>query len=205
MPPYYPLPITMKTRFRGFMPVVVDVETAGLAPEKHALLEIAALTLRFNATGQLEPDTLLHEHVIPFPGSERDPAALAVNHIDPDHPFRFAKSEKLALEAILTPVRAQMESYGCTRAVLVGHNAFFDLGFLNAAAARAGIKNNPFHRFTSFDTATLAGVALGQTVLAKACEKLRIAFEEGDAHSAIYDTKKTAELFCAIVNRFQFL
>ena len=93
----------------------------------------------------------------------------------------------------------------CTRAVLVGHNAWFDLGFLNAAITRAGIKRNPFHPFSCFDTATLAGLAYGQTVLARAVKASGASWDGREAHSAIYDAEKTAELFCNIVNRWDEL
>ena len=65
-------------------------------------------------------------------------------------------------------IRAAIRATGCTKAVLVGHNAHFDLGFLNAAVARTGLKRNPFHPFSAFDTATLGGGAYGQTVLKRA-------------------------------------
>jgi ribonuclease T len=56
---------------------------------------------------------------------------------------------------------------------LVGHNAHFDLGFLQAAIARTGTKNqNPFHSFSVFDTVTLSAVMFGQTVLASHVFKL---------------------------------
>ena len=70
---------------------------------------------------------------------------------------------------------------------------------------RTNIKRNPFHLFSTFDTATLGGLVLGQTVLAKACESAGIEFENANAHSALYDAEKTAELFCYIVNRFHEL
>jgi ribonuclease T len=89
--------------------------------------------------------------------------------------------------------------------VLVGHNAFFDISFLQAAIKRTNYKGNPFHRFTTFDTATLAGLAYKHTVLAVAAKKAGIEFEVQHAHSALYDATKTAELFCAIVNRWKDL
>jgi ribonuclease T len=96
-----------------------------------------------------------------------------------------------------------VKDHNCTRAVLTGHNAFFDLNFVNAAVARTDFKRNPFHPFSCFDTATLAGVALGQTVLAKALQVARIPFDNDEAHSALYDAQKTAELFCYVCNMFR--
>ena len=120
--------------------------------------------------------------------------------IDLDHPFRFAKPERDALSHVFAPVRTALKRHGCQRAILVGHNAHFDLNFLNAAVARSGHKRNPFHPFSVFDTVTLAGVAYGQTVLARAVQAAGFEWNAADAHSAVYDAEQTARLFCTIVN-----
>lgn len=189
-------------RFRGFLPVVVDVETGGLNPETDALLEIAAVTLAFDDDGLLKPLETHACHVVPFEGAHLDPEALKVNQIDPGHPFRFAIEEKEALQQIFIPIRRQVRLTECQRAVMVGHNANFDLCFLQAAVRRCNYKHDPFHRFTTFDTATLSAVAYGETVLARAAKAANIPFNRNEAHSAIYDAEKTAELFCHIVNDF---
>lgn len=190
----------MARRFRGFLPIVVDVETGGFSSVTDALLEIAAVVIEIDASGLLHRGETHSYHVRPFEGANIEPAALAVNGIDPFHPLRPALPEKDALGRIFREVRDAMKRQGCKRAVLVGHNSSFDLGFLNAAVARGGIKRNPFHPFSSFDTATLAGAALGQTVLAKAALVAGIDFEASEAHSAAYDAERTAELFCHICN-----
>ena len=191
------------TRFRGFMPVIVDVETGGFNCATDALLEIAAVFVRFNASGDLEP-TAHHRYIVkPFEGSRLDPASLQVTGIDPFHPLRPAIDEGDALRSLFQEVRKEMKPTGCTRAVLVGHNSFFDLTFLNAAVERTGIKRNPFHPFSSFDTATLAGVAFGQTVLSRAVTAAGFEWQDEHAHSALYDAEMTARLFCTVVNRFR--
>jgi len=201
-----PAPNTLiARRFRGFLPVIIDVETGGLNAQTDALLEIAAVIVRLDWQGYLRPAGTLAHHVQPFPGARLDPASMAINQIDPDHPFRFAVSEHEALETIFREIRREMRETGCHRAILVGHNAFFDQAFLNAAVARAKIKRNPFHPFSSFDTVTLAGLAYGQTVLARALQAAGIPWNEREAHSAIYDAERTAELFCQIVNRWKDL
>ncbi len=187
-------------RFRGFLPVVVDVETAGFDAQRHALLEIAAVIIRMNADGFLEPGNTIACHVLPFIGSEIDPRALAFNKIDPDHPFREAVSEKDALNRVLVPIRKAVRSQGCNRAILVGHNAHFDLAFVNAAVERTNFKRSPFHAFSVFDTVSLAGLAYGQTVLAKAARMAGLGWDDAEAHSAVYDAQQTARLFCTIVN-----
>ncbi len=195
----------MARRFRGYLPVVVDVETGGFDAKTDALLEIATVIIRMDENGMLHPAESHACHVEPFPGARLDPKALAFNGIDPHHPFRMAVSEKEALNQLSQPIRHAMKASGCTRAILVGHNAFFDLGFINAAVERTGYKRNPFHPFSTFDTVTLAGLAYGQTVLARAAQEAGIEWDSGEAHSAIYDTEKTAELFCTIMNRWQQL
>jgi ribonuclease T len=195
----------MCERFRGFMPVIVDVETGGFDAEQDALLEIAVVTLAMDGEGYLHPQPPSFTHVEPFPGARIDPRSLEITGIDPDNPLRGALSERQALDHVFAPVRQAMRDTGCQRAVLVGHNAAFDLAFLNAAVRRCGHKRNPFHPFSCFDTATLSGLAYGQTVLSKAVQVAGHAFDSREAHSAIYDAERTAELFCAIVNRWRRL
>ena len=187
--PKYPL----NDRFRGFLPVVVDVETGGFDCSRHALLEIAAAPIEFDDNGQLAVGKLYSTHVIPFDGSEIDPKSLEVTGIDISHPFRDAKDERSALDHIFLPIRQAAKRNHCTRAILVGHNASFDLGFLNAAVARVGHKR-------TLDTVTLAAMAYGQTVLSKAVIAAGMDWNNDDAHSAVYDTERTAQLFCKIVN-----
>lgn len=195
----------ISNRFRGFLPVVIDVETAGFNAKTDALLEIAAVIISMKSDGDLYLKETVHCNVEPFRGANLEASALEFTGIDPHSPFRNAQPEKLALDKIFTPIRKAVKESGCTRAVLVGHNATFDHSFVFAAAERANIKRNPFHPFSTFDTATLSGLAYGQTVLAKACAAARIEFDGKSAHSAKYDTEKTAELFCKIVNKWQHL
>jgi ribonuclease T len=193
----------MAKRFRGFLPIVVDVETGGFNCRTDALLEIAAVILRSADNGNLERAGTVRYHVKPFEGANLEPASLAVNGIDPHHPLRPAIDERDALQRVFREVRQAIRDNDCNRAILVGHNASFDLGFLNEAIERTSIKRNPFHPFSCFDTATLCGVAYGQTVLARAVEAAGLAWDESQAHSAAYDAEITADVFCDIVNRFR--
>lgn len=189
-------------RFRGFLPVVIDVETGGFNPETDALLEIAAVIPRIDGGNGLCPEVTISTHVEPFKGANLDPKSLAFTGIDPYSPLRAALSEHEALNHIFTPIRKAVKNSGCTRAILVGHNSAFDLAFLNAAVKRTGIKRNPFHPFSHFDTVSLGGLAFGQTVLARAMEAAGLNWDENKAHSAVYDAQRTAELFCMIVNQW---
>ena len=193
----------MANRFRGFLPVVVDVETGGFNSQTDALLEIAAVFVDFNDGGLLTRGETTRYHVKPFEGANMEPASLAVNGIDPHHPLRPAIDERDAMQRVFRAVRAEVRRNQCQRAVLVGHNAAFDLGFLNAAVERTEIKRNPFLPFSCFDTATLCGVAFGQTVLARAVRAAKIEWDPDAAHSAAYDAEVTADLFCKIVNSFR--
>ena len=193
----------MARRFRGFLPVVVDVETGGFHSSTDALLEVATVLIDMEASGVLKRGATHSFHVMPFAGARLDPAALAVTGIDPFHPLRPSLPERDALQRIFREVRHALRAYGCRRAILVGHNAAFDLNFLNAAVGRCEIKRNPFHPFSCFDTATLAGAALGQTVLAKAVTVAGFEWDASSAHSASYDAERTADIFCHVSNRLK--
>ena len=199
----HPVPLPLAERFRGFYPVVVDLETGGFNSATDGLLEIAAITLRQDEHGLLHPDEQYHAHIAPFPGANLEPAALEFTGINPFHPLRPSEEEGAGLRRIFDAIKKAQKAAGCKRTVLVGHNAHFDLGFLNAAITRCNLKNvSPFHPFSVFDTVTLAGLAYGQTVLARACGAAGIPFDNKEAHSALYDAQRTAELYCAVVNQW---
>jgi len=192
-------------RFRGYYPVIIDVETAGFNATTDALLEIAAVTVKMDDKGVLHPDETFHFHINPFEGANLEKAALEFNGIDPDCALRGAIEESEAMKEMCKGVRKAQKAANCQRSVIVAHNAAFDQGFVNAAITRSNIKRTPFHPFVSFDTTSLAGLTLGQTVLVKACRAAGISFDQNEAHSALYDAQKTTELFCFMVNRYQAL
>jgi ribonuclease T len=193
----------MARRFRGYLPVAIDVETGGFHAATDALLEIAAVLIDMDADGVLARGATFNFHVQPFAGGRLDPTSLSVTGIDPHHPLRPALPERDALQRVFREIRHAVRAYQCRRAILVGHNAAFDLAFINAAVARAEVKRNPFHPFSCFDTATLAGAALGQTVLAKAITVAGMSWDAGSAHSARYDAECSADLFCLVCNRLR--
>lgn len=190
-------------RFRGFLPVVVDLETGGFDPKTNALLEVAACIVRMDDFGRLKVAETVDVKVAPFPGAKLDPSSMEFNGIDMDEHLETALPEKEALQQLCRPIRQEVRDTGCQRAIMVAHNPAFDLAFWNAAIERTGFKRSPFHPFSSFDTATLGGLAFGQTVLSRAVEAAGLKFNEDEAHSAVYDAQKTAELFCTIVNRWK--
>jgi len=198
-------PSGLVKRFRGYLPIVIDVECGGFNNQTDAILEIAAVTVGMDEHGILEPEDTWFYRVEPFPGANLEDSALKFTGIDPFHPLRIAHKEPEVFREMFKNIRKKMKSEHCTRAILVGHNAHFDQGFVNAAAERNNLKRNPFHPFSNLDTASLSALAFGQTVLSRACECAGIDFNNEEAHSARYDAEKTAELFCHIVNRWQEL
>lgn len=198
--------LTLKKRFRGYFPVVIDVETAGFNAQTDALLEICAITLTMDENGELQPASTIHFNVEPFEGANLEQEALDFIGIrDPHSPLRGAVTEAHALKEIYKLVRKEQKAADCSRAIIVAHNATFDHSFVMAANERCKLKRVPFHPFATFDTAALSGLAYGQTVLAKACRTAGMDFDNKEAHSALYDTQKTAELFCGIVNKWKAL
>ena len=192
-------------RFRGYLPVVLDLETGGFNAKTDALLEMAMVIVQMNDEGHLVPGERIFFNTEPFDGANIEQSALDFTGIDPGHPFRMAVPEMHALSESFRAIRTELKRTGCTRAIIVAHNASFDQGFINAAVGRCDIKRNPFHPFSAFDTASLCGLAFGQTVLARACEVAGIEFDADEAHSAKYDCDKTADLFCFIVNKWKNL
>jgi ribonuclease T len=195
----------MAKRFRGYMPVVVDVETGGFNEPTDALLQIAAVILDIDEQGQFYCAETITCHVSPFLWANLEPKSMEVSGIVVDHPFRMAIDEKQALPMIFKPIREALKKDSCTKAILVGHNANFDLKFMNIAAKRTRIKRNPFHPFSSFDTVSLSGLIYGQTVLARSVLVAGMKWDSDEAHSAIYDAEITAELFCKILNETVFV
>jgi ribonuclease T len=192
----------MSERFRGFLPVVVDLETGGFDPEINPILEIAAVHVRFEGD-RLTVGERWQRAVHPYAGGLLNPAALKVTGIDPQDPAREAVPEAEALRELFRQVRQALKREACQRAILVAHNAAFDQQFLNRAVLRTQVKRNPFHPFSFIDTASLAAVAFGHTVLSEACARAQIMFDRDRAHRALYDAERTAELFCAVVNAWE--
>ena len=194
----------MARRFRGYYPVVVDVETGGFDQKKDALLEIGAVTLKIDENGKMAKNNQYHCHINPFEGANMEPASMEINGIDPHHPFRIAaaKDEETAVRELFRFIHKEMKLHKCKRAIMIGHNTTLDRDFIFAAAARNKISRNPFHPFSMFDTVSLAGLAYGQTVLSRAAQAAGLSWDSNEAHSALYDASQTAELFCRITNRW---
>lgn len=195
----------MARRFRGYLPIVVDIETAGFNASTDAILEVAAVIVGMDENENLVPESTHFYRVHPFEGANLEESSLKFTGIDPHHPFRIAHQEEEVLRELFKTIRQKIKAEHCSRAIMVAHNAHFDHGFLKAASARHNIKRDPFHPFSSLDTASISALCYGQTVLARACEAAKIDFDPDQAHSAKYDAEKTADLFCSIVNKWKSL
>ena len=191
----------LKNRFRKYLPVVVDLETGGFDYDNSAVLEIA-ITLIEEEDNQLLVGETHRYHIEPYDGLIVENESLEFTKIKLDHPLRKAVSEEIALKELFKIINVHKNKYECSRAILVGHNAHFDLSFLKAATNRNNIKKSPFHSFSVLDTVTLGALATNQTVLAKICESLNVEYDSKEAHSAAYDSDVTAKVFCKIINDF---
>lgn len=188
-------------RFAGYLPVVVDCETGGVNAQTDALLEVACCCIAFKENRLVQAEKL-HYHVNPFSGGIITTEALEINQIRPHHPFRFALKESECLADMSLKIKQYCQKYHCRRAILVGHNAHFDLGFLLAAYKRCDMMSSfPFHHFSVLDTVTLSAFFLKETVLARAVRRAGLKFDVDQAHSAIYDVDRTAALFCHLENK----
>ena len=121
----------MKPAFGRYYPVVIDCETSGCDPNHHGMLELAYSFFEFDAQGKLIPGESETFHILPFEGALFDPESMKIHNIDPYYPLRFAESEQVVLKKLFEIINQKAKKAGYHRSILVGHNAWFDLAFLN--------------------------------------------------------------------------
>lgn len=154
---------------------VFDVETTGLSPAYgHRVCEIACQRLR----GGREIDRF---EALVDPGRPISPGAFAVNQITPE---MLAGAPPFATVAL--PLLALMED-----AVLVAHNAPFDLGFL---ATELDIARLPPPEGPVVDTLTLTRRAYGFARNGLQAVAAALAVEAGAAHRALGDVMTTSQV-----------
>ena len=192
----------LNQRFRKYLPVVVDLETGGFDPINNAILEIALTLIGQNDKYELVVLDTHRYHIDPYKDLIVEQESLDFTKIKLDHPLRKAVSEKEALTELFKIINKAKSEYSCSRAILVGHNAHFDLAFIKESIKRNNIKKSPFHPFSVLDTVSLGAMHTQQTVLARVCESLSIDYDSNEAHSAAYDAEITAKVFCKIINLF---
>ncbi|AZP36374.1 Ribonuclease T [Candidatus Annandia adelgestsuga] len=191
-------------RFKGFYPIVIDIETSGLDSNINAILEIALITFKIDKNGWLKKDQIIHFHIKPFLNSKINYESLIHNKININSSLRGAISEYNAFNKIIKLITKKMKKNLCNRSIIVAHNVVFDHNFIMSSIERLGITINPFHPFTTFDTSTISSFIIGQNILFKACKKIGLYFNMKYSHSALYDSLLTASLFCKLINKFKF-
>ena len=187
-------------RFRRFLPVVIDIETGGLDYRTAPILEIALYFLKME-NAELQLDDYIHFHIKPFTGSQAEEKSIEFIGYESEK-IPHMEEEHTAFSSICESVKKRIIKENCVRAILVGHNAHFDLSFFNAAIKRCQLKS-PFHTFSTLDTVSTSALLFGHTVLCQACKLADIEWDNQQAHNALYDCKKTATLFCQSINQIQ--
>lgn len=114
--------------------LIVDTETGGRDPQRHALLEVAALVV----DGELQELGRFHSLVIPWPGLVIEPESLKLTGVDLQEVGRQGLAEGEALRRLLAFAAEYADGDGMP--TLSGWNVAFDEGFLRAAAARHGLE-----------------------------------------------------------------
>ena len=119
----------LKERFRTFLPVVIDIETGGFNAKTDAILEISAVLLAMDTSGDIGIEQTFFSRVVPFEGANIEESALKFTGIDPFHPLRIARPEKDVFQSIFKTIRESMKINACKRAILVAHNSSLDYAF----------------------------------------------------------------------------
>jgi DNA polymerase-3 subunit epsilon len=166
-------------RLRGLSFVVFDTETTGLNPQVDEVCQIAAVRV---VNGKLVDAERFDMLVNP---GRRIPAAST--------PVHQITDEMVADAPGVTEALARFHTFA-DGAVLVAHNAPFDMAFLRRREREIG------RRFDQpiLDTVLCSAILFGQSAehtLDALCERLGIAIPEADRHTAIGDAIGTGEAF----------
>jgi len=122
--------------------IVVDIETTGTDAHKHSIVSIGAVNLD-------KPSEQFYEECRVWDGAHIDSAALDVNGYSEDAVKDPTKQEE---GDVVRGFFAWLE--GRENQLLAGQNPMFDLGFLQAAAARHHIDFRIAHRSLDLHTMT---------------------------------------------------
>jgi len=162
--------------------IVLDTETTGLNPNLgHRLVEVAAIEL----SDRKVSDRSFHRYL--NPEREIDEGAASVHGLTldrlQDEP-KFAEIAPAFLEFI-------------SGAELIIHNAPFDMGFLNAELARAGLPllNNPVIDTLKFAKDLHPGKKNNLNAL---CDRYMVDNSHRTLHGALLDTELLAEVYLAM-------
>jgi DNA polymerase III epsilon subunit-like protein len=190
-----PPPWASRRAFDAIEFVIVDVETTGWSPEEAGITEIGAVRM---SGGQIRAEfsTLVN------PGQAIPPDIVALTGIT-DEMVTAAPPQAAALASFLDFAQG---------AVLTAHNAPFDVSFLAAAGAGAGL---PGPAGPVLDTVVLDTVALARRLLATGglaaddvpnCKLSTLAgyfgAPPGPQHRALADARATATVLAGLLEMF---
>ena len=169
---------------------VTDLECTGLEPERHEIIQIARVVID-TLEKTIIPGLTTSEYILPTRWDQRDHAAMKVNGLTIKKLQAEGVSAKLALEDFGRGV-------DWNETVLAAWGADFETKFLQDAFRRID-RVVPF-TFKVIDVRSLGHLPrakLGFTDymgLGESCDYYGVPFDSGQAHDALYDTTKTAEL-----------
>lgn len=166
--------------------VFLDLETGGLKPDEHPIIEVAFLVTDAKAEHDIDTYQSL---VAPHPGSFIDPQAAAVNgYNEPE--WRDAPPLRSVLLEMIDRLPRSF--------TFAGHNPSFDRRFLEVAFNREALPAPGWHR-DMIDTAGIARRTLKRTGrvhdvrLATLCSYYDLPLE--GAHRALVDISNTREVY----------
>ncbi|MGR3712345.1 MAG: exonuclease domain-containing protein [Shimia sp.] len=163
--------------------VVFDSETTGLLPHKDEIVQLGAVRV---LRGQIVTGETINRLV--NPGRPIPPVSTKVHHI----------TDAMVADAPpLAPVAAEFHHFA-RDAVIVAHNAPFDMAFLHRRAKEFNLAwPHPV-----LDTVLLSAVLFGTTethTLDALCARLGVTIPEHLRHTALGDAQATAEVLCRML------
>lgn len=170
----------------------VDVETTGLDPEVHEIIELAYIITDRNLNVLSKYST----KILPENIEAASPRALEINGYSPD----LWDAEAVPLCAALNILDLNLPwTY------LAGHNVGFDRKFIEAAYKKLG-RDTPWRTYHMLDTSSLAMPLFFQgkipsLSLSVLCDYFSVTNEK--AHSALSDIQATLEIAQNLMEYFE--
>ena len=174
----------------------IDLETTGLDPERHEIIEIGCIIARQVERPGLGPAVEKIEEidlkVKPEHVETADPQSVRINGYTKEA-WLFAVDLKPALEEIVEKTKD---------AIMVGQNVSFDWVFLEKAFAKTGVTH--MMHYHKIDTIALAFAKLydddraQKYSLRSLCDLLGVVNER--EHSALSDVRATYEVYKKLLN-----
>jgi len=174
---------------------VTDLETTGLEPQRHEIIQIARVIID-TVDGQIISSLTKSQYIQPTRWDQRDGEAMAINGLT----FSKLQAEGIPPDQALADY-CQDVNWGET--VLAAWGADFEVKFLSEAFQQVG-RDVPFH-YKLIDVRSLAHLPRAWSGfteylgLAESCDYFNVPFDRSKAHDALYDATKTAELALALL------